>query len=408
MRRDREVDFKPWLFTIARNRCLSMLRARRETPAELAEPSTAGLHDEVARREDLRQLVADVGRLPEEQRTALVLSEVGDLSHAEIAQVLDCEVASVKGLVFRARSALVERQLARDADCGAIREELADASGGGLRRARLRYHLEGCPACTAYLAEVRRQRKLLAVALPVVPTLTLHESVMASIGLGAAGAGAAAVGAGGAGATGLGATLVGGTAAKVAVVAVLVGGTGVVVDDAVRGGGGAPARERVPAGAPATPAERAVDAPSDAGTAPGPGAESQPRRRPESARGRGARGRSGDAPAARDGRARRPTAPPGRALGRGTAPPGRRLGQGAPPATPGPAPPAAPRARAPARSPQAPGARTRPARRHEPKPKPASPSPPTGGSPPPAGERGAPAAAGPPASGPPAKGPPSG
>ena len=39
------VNLKPWLFTIARNRCLSMLRARRETLAldDVHEPSSAGL-----------------------------------------------------------------------------------------------------------------------------------------------------------------------------------------------------------------------------------------------------------------------------------------------------------------------------------------------------------------------------
>ena len=31
LRSERDVNFKPWLYTIARNRCLSVLRARRET-----------------------------------------------------------------------------------------------------------------------------------------------------------------------------------------------------------------------------------------------------------------------------------------------------------------------------------------------------------------------------------------
>ncbi|NLT05717.1 MAG: sigma-70 family RNA polymerase sigma factor, partial [Solirubrobacterales bacterium] len=188
----RAIVFKPWLYTIARNRCVSMLRARREQPAELEEISTAGLNEQVERRADLRELVADVQRLPEAQRAALVLSELGGLSHAEIAAVLDQEPPAVKGLVFRARAALAERRAARAADCGEIRLELAAASGGGLRRGRLRYHLESCPGCRFYLEEVRRQRRLLGLALPVVPAVGLKDVVLGGVGGGGASAGGVA------------------------------------------------------------------------------------------------------------------------------------------------------------------------------------------------------------------------
>jgi hypothetical protein len=47
----------------------------------------------------------DLRELPEDQRAALLLSQVGDLSHAEMADVLGCELVNVKALVFRARSA---------------------------------------------------------------------------------------------------------------------------------------------------------------------------------------------------------------------------------------------------------------------------------------------------------------
>ena len=263
LRGGREIAFKPWLYTIARNRCLSILRARREQAAELPDISTAGLNDEVARRGDLRELVADLQRLPAEQREALVLSELGDLSHAEIAAVLDSEVANVKGLIFRARSAMIERRDARDADCAEIRAELSTATGGGLRRSRLRYHLDDCPGCTAYLADVRRQRKLLGLALPVVPTVGLHDGVMASVGIGAASAGAVGAAAGGAsvagtaggasalgaagGAASVGAPLLGGAAAKVAIIGLLAGTAGVATTEAVRDGGGGESSRDTPA-----------------------------------------------------------------------------------------------------------------------------------------------------------------
>src|SRR3954465_15817458 len=51
----RDIRLKPWLYTIARNRCLSILRARREQPADIDEVPTAGLAEEVQQRSDLRE-----------------------------------------------------------------------------------------------------------------------------------------------------------------------------------------------------------------------------------------------------------------------------------------------------------------------------------------------------------------
>src|SRR5919202_6266476 len=57
---DREVRLKPWLYTIARNRSLSVLRARREQSELPDEVPTAGLSDAVVERDDLRRVLADV------------------------------------------------------------------------------------------------------------------------------------------------------------------------------------------------------------------------------------------------------------------------------------------------------------------------------------------------------------
>ena len=148
---DKPIRFKAWIFTIARNRCLSILRARREQPSEdLERVSTAGLGEEVQQRAELRELLADMHELPDDQRAALILSELGDLSHAEVAEVIDCEVAKVKSLVFQARSGLMERRQARETPCEEIREQLATLRGGSLRRGPLRRHLKACPGCTEF------------------------------------------------------------------------------------------------------------------------------------------------------------------------------------------------------------------------------------------------------------------
>jgi RNA polymerase sigma factor (sigma-70 family) len=224
---ERHVALKAWLYTIARNRCISLLRARREHAAELQELPTEGLSEQVERRAELRELLSDVRELPEEQRAALLLAEAAGLSHAEVAQVLGCEVGGVKALVFRARSSLIERRVARDTPCEQIREQLATLRGGALRRNELRHHLRSCPGCSAYREELRHQRKLLALALPVTPSFGLKASV-----LGAAGLTGGAVGGTSAGALAIGSAAL----AKVAIVGVIAGGSivaGEVVIDRV-------------------------------------------------------------------------------------------------------------------------------------------------------------------------------
>src|SRR3712207_992306 len=62
---DRPVLLRPWLYAIARNRCFSVLRARREQPSdEIDMPSTVGLHEQVQTRQELQDLLHDVAGLP--------------------------------------------------------------------------------------------------------------------------------------------------------------------------------------------------------------------------------------------------------------------------------------------------------------------------------------------------------
>ena len=221
-RNDQPAQLKSWLYTIARNRSLDLVRDRREEPSgELEQPSFEGLSEEVERRTELKQILSDLGQLPDRQRAALVLAEVSDLSHTEVAQVLDCEPKQVKSLVFQARAALAQDREARAIPCAEIREEIA--SSRDLRRSHLRRHIRSCPACADFDREVRHQRKLLAVALPVVPSLGLKKTVLAATGLGGGGVGGAAGGGGGLIAA-LGADGVGKVAAMAAVTAGAVGG----------------------------------------------------------------------------------------------------------------------------------------------------------------------------------------
>ncbi len=251
-----EIQLRPWLYAIARNRCLSMLRVRRERPLdEHYEPATENLSTEAQRRQDVRELLADVAALPEDQRAALVLAELGAVSHEEIAMVLEVPRQRVKALVFQARTSLVASRTARATPCAEIREQLANLRGGALRRTTLHRHLRECPGCRAFREEVALQRKTLAVALPVIPTLGLKEAALgAALGSASAGGGAAA-------ATG------GALAAKALVTVALVGGGASAGVEVTRHAAPEPVQrsaapaERARAAAGAVAGERAASAP---------------------------------------------------------------------------------------------------------------------------------------------------
>jgi RNA polymerase sigma factor (sigma-70 family) len=193
---DKQIDLRPWLFTVARNRCRTLLRARYRgmafsEPMEY-EPSVEGLAVEVERREHLRDLMRDIARLPEDQRAALLLTQLETLRHDEVARVLDVPAEKVKALVFQARSSLVASELARETPCLEIREQLATLSGAGLRRRMLRRHVRDCAGCREFELKLRRQRHAILVLLPVASSPIVRDAVAAHLaGSAAAGGGAA-------------------------------------------------------------------------------------------------------------------------------------------------------------------------------------------------------------------------
>src|SRR4029079_14956020 len=91
---DREMALKAWLYTIVRNRALDVLRRPvRTTDLEPHAPTlcdaSADPCERFVRAEELDALVAGLKGLPERQRTALVLHEMGGASHHTIARRLD-------------------------------------------------------------------------------------------------------------------------------------------------------------------------------------------------------------------------------------------------------------------------------------------------------------------------------
>jgi RNA polymerase sigma factor (sigma-70 family) len=214
----RAVNVRAWLYRVAHNRCIDHLRRPHPPAAEIFEMSRKPLLDpvdEAQRREDLKRLVGDVGRLPEHQRSALLMREIDGLSYTELAGALDVSVPAVKSLLVRARVGLVEAQQSRDADCGEIRRDLLAAYDRGVKASgRARRHMRECAGCREYRHALRGVRRSFAALTPAgAGPLALVAKLL---GLGGAGGGAAAAGGGG------GAIVAGGaataTACKVAAV----------------------------------------------------------------------------------------------------------------------------------------------------------------------------------------------
>jgi RNA polymerase sigma factor (sigma-70 family) len=212
---------RPWLYAIARNRCLSELRARREIPdsdrVSADRPTIDDPASLFARREQLREIVEDIQRLPTDQRAALVLFELGDHSHEEIATVLGVRRDKVKALIFQAREGLYRGRSARESACSDIRELLANARGNPPARGLVRAHVDRCAPCQEFEREVRRQRAALALVLPVALSGNLKALVLSSAvsHSSVAAGGAAVTGAGGAGSV-AGATAAGSGSATLA------------------------------------------------------------------------------------------------------------------------------------------------------------------------------------------------
>jgi RNA polymerase sigma factor (sigma-70 family) len=208
----REINLRPWLYRIARNRCLNHLRKpaadAQETMDGVAVVDAASTHERAQNREEFRQLLSDVGKLPETQRSALMLRELDALSYEDIAHAMDTTVPSVKSLLVRARISLADASQARQLTCGEVRLELAEAAEGLCKASGpVRRHVRECDDCGEFRSQVRSDAKTLAALSPVGPLLALKAFLSSKLGGGAAGTGAAGGGAAGAGGvSGAGAT----------------------------------------------------------------------------------------------------------------------------------------------------------------------------------------------------------
>src|SRR4051794_3446209 len=104
---DAEIDLRPWLTTIVRNRAMSShatVRHHEELDETIDGVRQPG--DYALLHEELRSAVSAVNSLPDAQRTALIRSALDGETHETIAAELDTSPGAVRQLIFRARTGL--------------------------------------------------------------------------------------------------------------------------------------------------------------------------------------------------------------------------------------------------------------------------------------------------------------
>jgi hypothetical protein len=119
-------------------------------------------------RRRLAELLADLRALPDRQREALVMRELGDLSFRDIAQALECTEAAARQTVFEARTSLAHFDAGRDLSCASVQRSLSDRDNRLLRTRRVRAHIRGCHCCRAFDAALRTRRSDFALLLPTL------------------------------------------------------------------------------------------------------------------------------------------------------------------------------------------------------------------------------------------------
>jgi RNA polymerase sigma factor (sigma-70 family) len=200
---DRELALRAWLYRVAHNRCIDELRRPAPPAPELIELVRSPVHDPIAQaeqRESLRRLIADVRRLPEHQRSALLMRELSGMTYSELAAALGVSVPAVKSLLVRARVGLVQALEARDTACSEIRDELIVAHDRGVRpNGTARRHIRDCSGCRQFRTEIRGVSRQFAALVPALGPVGLLANLL---GLGGGASGSAAAGGGAAAAGG--------------------------------------------------------------------------------------------------------------------------------------------------------------------------------------------------------------
>jgi RNA polymerase sigma factor (sigma-70 family) len=219
----REIELKPWLYRIAHNESIELLRRRR--PAVELDPEVDGggdgVEEEAAQRQRLARLLADLRELPERQRGALVMRELGGLGFEEIGAAFGTSAATARQTLYEARLGLRAMEEGREMRCAEVTRAISDGDRRALRRREIRAHLRGCEDCRAFREEIEGRGRAFAAISPL-PAVAVAAMLKGLVGGGS-----------GAGSGGLGAALGGGATKAVATSTLLKGVATVAVVAAV-------------------------------------------------------------------------------------------------------------------------------------------------------------------------------
>jgi len=103
-----------WIYRITVNKCLDHLRAKRRKPGffSFVQPESHPVGDFVhpgvlaEQRDNAKRLFQAIDSLPENQKTAFVLTHVEEMPQKEVADIMDISVKAVESLLQRAKANL--------------------------------------------------------------------------------------------------------------------------------------------------------------------------------------------------------------------------------------------------------------------------------------------------------------
>lgn len=105
---DGRSSFTTWLYRVTTNACLDELRRRRRrpVPAEEATTDDRPVAPGETQVDDRLAIDAALAQVSPEFRVPVVLRDLADLDYAEIAEVLDLPLGTVKSRIARGRAQL--------------------------------------------------------------------------------------------------------------------------------------------------------------------------------------------------------------------------------------------------------------------------------------------------------------
>lgn len=113
-----DCAFESWVYRIAANCCMDWLRKKKRDRSVSMEPlkeqgfdpadPSPGTEDRVVAKDERRRLREAIAQLPEDQREALVLTQLERVPYEEAARMLDVSEGTVKSRVNRAKARLKE------------------------------------------------------------------------------------------------------------------------------------------------------------------------------------------------------------------------------------------------------------------------------------------------------------